>query len=268
MYMALPLWYLISVSAMFGLIFGSFLNVVIYRVPNNVSLMGRSACPKCDHQIRGYDNIPVLSWLLLGAKCRDCKAPISKRYPSVELFTGVAWAVSAAILGWNPILPLVLFFVTMMIALAMIDFDTMRLPDVLTIPSAIVTAVYMLVLWVMNPTVYGTAFLNAGLGAAVWTGFFLGLWLLTGGRGLGFGDVKLAPTLGLMIGWFSFSAIFVGIMAAFIVGALPVGIAIAAGLLKKRGKVPFGPMMIVGAFVAILWGQNIADWYLTSFVHM
>lgn len=257
----LPHWYLIVSSGLFGLIIGSFLNVLIYRVPAGKSLFGSSACMHCGHRIRWADNIPVLGWLKLRGKCRDCGASFPVRYLWVELGNALSWAALAAWLGWSPVLPLMLFFASVMIALAVIDFDTMRLPDVLTIPAAAITFLYLLVLSLTGHQ-YVQPFYSALWGGLIYTMFFLALWLLTGGRGLGFGDVKLAPTLGMMVGFFFLPSVFVGILGAFIVGGLPAGIIMALGKLKKGVKIPFGPMLIVGAWVGILWGLPIVQFYM------
>jgi leader peptidase (prepilin peptidase) / N-methyltransferase len=249
----------------FGLVIGSFLNVVIYRVPARRTLMGRSNCPHCGHQIRAWDNIPVASWVILGARCRDCRASISWRYPAVELATALTWAGLTVAFGLDPILPLLLIIASICIALFMIDFDTMTLPNVLTYPAFIITALYLTVLATATDNFANLA--NAGLGALIFGGFFLLLYLITRGRGLGFGDVKLAPTLGALIGWFSVSSTFVALFAAFTVGALPAGILMATGIVKRGTAIPFGPMLIAGAWIGLLFGLPVWSWY-TSLTHL
>lgn len=252
-------------ALIFGLAIGSFLNVIIYRVPAGKTILGRSNCPKCETQIKGYDNIPVLSWLVLGAKCRSCKASISPRYPLIEAVTGLSWfAITLAFFDSAPLLlPLLLIAAAFSIALFMIDLDTMTLPNKLTYPLFIITAIYLIALALAEGALDNL--INAGIGAAIYLGFFFMLWFLTGGRGLGFGDVKLAPSLGLIIGWISLPAVTVGIAGAFIIGGLPAGIAMVTGLIKKGTQIPFGPMMFVGAWVAILFGVPILDMYLSLF---
>lgn len=255
--------YLATFLFLFGITIGSFLNVVIYRVPNEESINGRSNCPKCRHQIRAYDNIPILSWLFLAGKCRDCKASISPRYPLVELANGLAWVGLGLYFGLDPILPLLLILASATIALTMIDFDTMTLPNVITYPIFILTALYLAAL-----AFYASdwdSLISAGLGALVYFGFFFLMWLLTGGRGLGFGDVKLAPTLGAMIGWLTLNGTFVGIMGAFILGGIPAGIVMALGIIKKGTQIPFGPMLILGAWVGLLFGESLSSAYLSLF---
>lgn len=257
--------YYLALALVFGLVVGSFLNVVIYRVPARRTLMGRSYCPKCDHMIRGIDNIPVLSWLILGGKCRDCKAPISIRYPSVEMFTGLSWA---GVTFWAlerealPMLPILLILASASIALAMIDFDTMTLPNRITYPLFIFTAAYLPIVAALTNQMGHLA--NAGIGALIYGGFFFLLWFLTGGRGLGFGDVKLSPTLGALIGWFAAApGAIVALAAAFIIGGLPAGILMAMGVIKRGTPIPFGPMLILGAWVGTLFGPEIANFYMS-----
>lgn len=259
----LPTWYVTTLAAVFGAIFGSFLNVVIYRVPNGGTLMGRSYCPRCDHLIRGYHNIPILSWLLLRGKCHDCKAPISPRYILIETFTAVAWAgITLAFWPTQPwLVPLLLFFMAMSIALAMIDFDTMRLPNVLVYPTILVTAAYLTVYAAF--TGQWNSLATAGLGALALTGFYFLLHVGTKGRGLGFGDVKLAIALGLLLGWFGWGALIVGTFAAFVVGGIPAAILLATGIVKKGTPIPFGPMLLLGAWIGVLWGPQLSTLYLS-----
>lgn len=254
-----------GLALLFGLVIGSFLNVVIYRVPAKKSILGRSGCPKCGNQIKWFDNIPVLSWLALGAKCRNCKEPISARYPIVEAATGLIWFfLTLTFYPTNPeLVPLLLVASAASVALFMIDLDTMTLPNVITYPLFIFTAGYLTVLAAMQN--HFDLLMNAGIGAGIYFGFFFLLWFLTGGRGLGFGDVKLAPTLGALIGWFSIPATVAGIGAAFIIGGLPAGLAMALGWIKKGTAIPFGPMLLIGAWTAIIWGQQIVDMYLSLF---
>ena len=255
--------YLYTFLFLFGLAIGSFLNVVIYRVPEKRSLNGRSHCPKCDTQIRGKDNIPVISWILLRGKCRDCKSPISPRYPLVELATGLSWVGLGVFYGYDPILPLLLILASASIALAMIDFDTMTLPNVITYPIFIITVIYLGVLGIVSGDI--DSLISAGIGAGIYFAFFFALWFLTGGRGLGFGDVKLAPTLGAIVGWYSVGGTLVGIMGAFILGGIPAGILLATGIVKKGTQIPFGPMLLIGAWAGILFGDQLSSAYFSLF---
>ena len=259
----LPAWYLPLIATLFGLVVGSFLNVVVYRVPAGISLMGSSKCPKCDHAIRPYDNVPVLAWLLwLRGKCRDCKAPISWRYPAVEALTGLSWLGVSLWMGWSPLLPLLLFFASVSIALSLIDFDTLRLPNTIVWPTNIIVAVYLAVLgFTTNNT---DALLRAAECAAAFGVFYFLFWYLSAGRALGFGDVKLSLALGALTGWFSIGSAVVGTAAAFLIGGVPAAILLLTGVLKRGTKIPFGPSLIAGAWVGMIWGEYLANLYLTK----
>jgi len=246
-----------------GLAVGSFLNVVIHRVPLGQSIVRPgSACPGCHTPIAPRDNIPVLSWLLLRGRCRTCGTRISPRYPLVEvlnavLWLGLAWwAVATDALG---LLPLLLALGSAGIALTFIDLEHHRLPDAIVLPLYPVTAAGL----VLDGLVTGEwPWLDLAIGVAVWLGVIGGLWLLSGGRGMGFGDVKLAPVLGAVLGWTAVAAAVVGLFAAFALGA---GVGIALMLARKAGRrsaLPFGPFLIVGALIGLVAGTWVADAYL------
>lgn len=248
-----------------GLTIGSFLNVVIGRVPVGETLMTRSRCSNCGHQIREYDNIPVLSWVLLRGKCRDCRATIGVRSPLVELFTAFGFGY----LSWhfqigipNGIDFALLCAFSFSIALALIDYDTKRLPDVLVFPLGIITLTSL-----TAQAVFGGDWSNyrtAIVGAVGFGVFYFLVWFVTGGRGMGFGDVKLAPTLGLLTGWFGVGSAVVGFVSAFVLGGVPLGILMILGKAKKGAQVPFGPFLITGAWVGILFGEQISSAYLSA----
>jgi len=223
--------------------------------------MGRSQCPKCGNQIRAYDNIPLVSWLILRGKCRDCQAPIHWRYPAVELANALAWAGLAASLGWSPLLPYFLFFASISITLALIDFDTLRLPNVIVFPTFAITAIFFTSYALL--TGLSENLIRSAIFAVAYFLFFLLFYVLTAGRGMGFGDVKLAPTLGLLTGWIGVGPAIVGVAAAFVLGGIPAGILLLLGILKRKQSVPFGPFLLAGAWVGILWGQDITDMYLS-----
>jgi leader peptidase (prepilin peptidase)/N-methyltransferase len=250
----------VAFIALAGLAIGSFLNVVIWRVPRGESVVAPpSHCPSCDAQIRGRDNIPVLSWLILRGKCRDCRAPISPRYPGVELLTGVLFAVVTLVLGLTWELPAYLYLTAVCIALAFIDLDTKRLPNVLTLPSIPIFAGLLLLpaiadgLW--------SDYLRALLGGLALFAFYF-LLALVYPAGMGMGDVKLAPTLGMALAWFGWGEWLVGAFLAFLLGAV-VGITLM--LIRRAGRrsaIPFGPFMVAGTLLGILVGSAIADWYV------
>lgn len=256
----LPAWYPPATAAVFGLLFGSFLNVVIYRLPAGRGLWGRSACPGCGHPVRGYDNVPVLSWMLLGGRCRDCRSPISWRYPVLEAACAAGWVLLTRQFGLGPVLLVMLACFCLTFALAFIDLDTMRLPDVLVWPTWAVAGVGLaLSAWLDGDWV---SLRRALLSAAAWGAFYFLLWAATGGRGLGWGDVKLAPALGLLTGWISISASVIGFVAAFAIGGIPVLLLMIAGVLKRGTAIPYGPFLIAGAWVGVLAGDQLGGLYL------
>jgi len=253
---------LIAIVAVLGLMIGSFLNVVVWRVPRGESVVHPpSACPRCGHGIRPYDNLPVVSWLVLRGKCRDCGNHISVRYPLVEASTGALFALAAAWTGVSWELPALLYLVAISVALALIDIDTKRLPDAIVLPSYLVGAALLaLASWNPGGTSDWSALVRALIGCATLFAIYFVLILIYP-AGMGFGDVKLAGVLGLYLGWYGWAALAVGWFAAFVLGGLfAIGLLIL-GKARRRSGIPFGPWMLVGAFVGIVCGQAIGDWY-------
>lgn len=246
-----------------GLLVGSFLNVVIARVPEGRSVVRpRSACPACGAPIAARDNIPVLSWLLLQGRCRSCRAPIAVRYPLVEAASAALWLVLGAwalAAGQLALLPLLLVLGSAGLALTVIDLDHHRLPDAIVLPLYPVTVAGLVLAGVLD----GSWPLGAAaLGVVVWLAPIGGIFLISGGRGMGFGDVKLAPVLGAALGWVALSAAVVGVLAGFTLGAL-VGVAlILARRAGRRSHLAFGPFLLAGALVGLLVGPAVADAYL------
>ena len=250
--------YLVIVCGVFGLLIGSFLNVVIWRVPRGESIVRPpSACPRCGHELRAHDNIPVVSWLVLRGRCRDCGEPISKRYPIIEALTALLFALTAVIVP-PAALPAYLWLVGAGVALAAIDIDTKRLPNVIVYPTAGVVGVWLVGLSLIEGEpgrALRTVLAGLALGA-----FFLALNLAYP-KGMGMGDVKLAVPLGFALGWVSWAAVIVGGFLAFLLGAV-VGVALmAAGRAGRRSALPFGPFMLIGAYLALMFGDAVAGWY-------
>ncbi len=251
---------LVVAIGLLGLLIGSFLNVVIHRVPAGESVISpRSRCPGCGTELSARDNIPVVSWLVLRGRCRTCAEPISIRYPLVEVATGLLFAAVAWWCGpvWQ--LPAYLYLAAIGVALSAIDLDTKRLPNAIVLPSYGVALALLLV----PAAVEGRwdSLLHAVLtGAGLFAFYFL--LALVYPAGMGFGDVKLAGVLGMYLGWQAWGLAIVGTFVAFILGSV-VGIAvIVLGKGGRKTKVPFGPFMITGTFVALFWGQPVIDWYL------
>lgn len=251
---------LVGGVAVLGLLIGSFLNVVIWRVPRSESIVSPpSACPSCGQPLRPRDNIPVLSWLLLRGRCRDCGEPISKRYPLVELTTAVLFAVMTFGVPVEA-LPAYLWLTAAGVALSAIDLDHKRLPNVIVYPTAVVVGAWLVGMSLVT-TQPGLAVRTALAGVALFA-FYLVLALVYP-AGMGLGDVKLALVLGMALGWLSWSAVVIGTFLAFGLGAL-VGVAvIAKGRGGRKTAIPFGPFMLVGALLAVFLAQPISSWYLS-----
>jgi leader peptidase (prepilin peptidase)/N-methyltransferase len=251
---------LLILVGILGLIIGSFLNVVIWRVPRGESLVAPpSHCPSCEHPVRPRDNVPVLSWLLLRGRCRDCGARISVRYPLVEVLTAGVFVVLAARIGLEPELPAFLYLGAAGVALALIDLDVKRLPNVIVLPSYLVALVALGAAAVVD----GEAddILRAVLGMLALFGFYFALaWIYP--AGMGFGDVKLAGVLGIYLGWLGWPELLTGTFLGFLLGGLVGGALMAAHRAGRKSKIPFGPFMLVGALIGICCGGALADLYL------
>lgn len=250
---------MLLIAGLLGLLVGSFLNVVVWRLPRGESLAHPgSHCPACGHPIRPYDNIPVVSWLVLRGSCRDCGARISARYPLVELVTGIAFALTAAVVGWSVLLPYALWFVAACIAMVLIDVEHHRLPNSLTLSTYLVVLLGLAVTAAVDghwPD-FGRAVLGGlalALAYAVLALFFP--------RGMGWGDVKLAASLGTVMAWAGWGALVVGGFGAFLLGAVWGVGAILAGRAGRKSALPFGPFMILAAMLAVWGGSAVANWY-------
>jgi leader peptidase (prepilin peptidase)/N-methyltransferase len=246
--------------ACLGLLIGSFLNVVIYRVPAGLSLVTPgSACPSCGHPVRPYDNIPVLSWLLLRGLCRDCATPIPRMYPLVEAVTSLLFLAAALRFGWSSYLPAVIVLCAAGVALFAIDLEHLRLPFRITG----FTAGAMLFALSFDVVMGGSGdVLTALLSSAGWLTLYGGVWLVTRGRGLGLGDVALAPVLGLTLGWLGWGPSLVGLLGGFLIGATLGVILLAAGRVGRRSPIPHGPFMLMGAALGLFAGQPLWTAYL------
>lgn len=272
---------------LFGSIVGSFLNVVIHRVPNGQSIvLPNSACPHCDSAIKAYDNIPIFSWLILGGKCRNCKAGISPRYLGVEFLTGIVFTIVFWQIGLNAFLPVCIVFAAVMISLIFIDAENMILPNVITYPLF----ASALLIRIIYPLVFETAYfgdtaffpLNSLSNYPGWVvslvGAILGalagggsLWLvgavwkaLRGVDAMGLGDVKMMLGVGALLGWrLAFLSIFLGAFAGAIIG-----VALVTGQKKKdlQTQLPFGIFLGIGSLLALLFGEPLIAWYVTRFV--
>ena len=247
-------------AGLLGLLIGSFLNVVVWRVPRGESVVSPpSACPDCETPIRPRDNVPVAGWLLLKGRCRDCDTAISPRYPAVELATGVLFAVMALRFGLDPVLPAFLYLAAVGLALALIDLDCKRLPDALTLPSYAVATV-LLGAAALAGSDSGDVVRALLGGLAMYAVYFALCFAYP--AGMGFGDVKLAGVLGLYTGWLGWGAWSLSLFAGFFLGG---AFGIALVVAKRGGRktaVPFGPFMLLGTLLAVLWAEPLVDAYL------
>jgi leader peptidase (prepilin peptidase)/N-methyltransferase len=252
----------IALAAVLGLLIGSFLNVVIARVPNDESVVSPpSRCPRCESPIAPRDNVPVVSWLLLRGRARCCGEPISVRYPLVEAGTAVAFAAVAAWLGAVPVLPAFLYLAAISITLALIDIDVKRLPFLIVAPSYPVAAVGLGVASLVDRD--GGSAVRALVGAAaLWSGYRL-LHAISPG-GMAYGDVRLAGVLGLYLGWLGWSTLVTGGFFGFVVGGLGGVVVMLSGRGGLKTQIPYGPYMLVGAWIGAVWGAGLADAYLRA----
>jgi leader peptidase (prepilin peptidase)/N-methyltransferase len=251
--------FIVGTSALFGLIIGSFLNVVAYRIPAGMSVVQPpSACPHCDHPIRPRDNVPVVSWLMLAGRCRDCGEPISPRYPIVEATTGLLFGGTAWIIGDSWTLPAYLVFIAVTVAVTLTDLDHKLIPNRILFPGTGIGVVLLGGGAVLDSALGD--FGRALLGAAAYFLVLLVIALIAGG-GFGFGDVKLGFFLGLFLGYQSWGILLVGGFLSFFLGGV---ISILLLLFRIKGRkdaIPFGPYMVVGAYLGLVFGSAIVDWY-------
>lgn len=243
----------------FGLIIGSFLNCVIYRLDSGKSfLKGRSFCPKCKHILAWYDLVPVISYLMLAGKCRYCKKVISIQYPLVELATALLFI---AVFNFDHATKTIYLFITLSLFIIIFVFDLKHyiIPDKVVLPAIAISLIYNIFLLLTNDITL-RIFLNfiyAGFFPAL---FFFLLFFLSQGKWMGFGDVKLALFMGLFLG---FPKILVALFLAFMFGAI-IGLGlIAFGNKTIKSELPFGPFLISGTILALFFGTSLINWYLS-----
>lgn len=275
---------MVAMAGVLGLLIGSFLNVVVWRLPRGESLNHPgSACPKCGHPIRWWDNIPVLSWLVLRGRCRDCSAPISVRYPLVELATGVAFAMialwvfeggavegdlfdSGPLAAWGMLCALaaLLYLAAISIALTLIDLDTHTLPNKIVLPAYLVGGVLIAAASILTGDI--DALIRAAIAMAVlFVAYLLLALFYPGGSGMGLGDVKLAGVLGLYLGWLGWGSVLIGAFGAFVLGGIfSLGL-LALRRVNRKSGIPFGPWMLGGAWVGLIFGESLWQSYLSLF---
>ncbi|MFZ4640721.1 MAG: prepilin peptidase [Nodosilinea sp.] len=254
-----------------GTAIGSFLNVVVYRLPAGLSLLHPpSHCPRCQQPLKPYDNVPILAWLRLGGRCRYCRATIAKRYPLTELATGLLFLISFWLMGWSWWTLADWILLSFLLALSLIDLETLTLPNPLT-QSGLVAglAVQTLIPWLQGEG--WVAGLQGFQGSMV--GAVLGLWLFNlitvaaslvlGQTAMGGGDAKLAAMLGAWLGW---RGLLLSSFLACTLGVLIGGGAIGLGLIHRRQPIPFGPFLAMGAALTLGWGNDLMKLYQTLFL--
>lgn len=278
---------LILVCVLFGLLVGSFLNVVIHRIPKMMEATWRqearelleqpapkgeetppifnlvtpgSHCPHCNHRIRWYENVPVVSWAMLKGRCSSCQAAISKRYPIIELLTGLVAGLCAWRFGYDPWLIFMLYGSFTLLALAVIDLDTTLLPDDLTYP--LLWAGLLASVLGVSPVSLPDAVIGAMAGyLALWSLYWV-FKLLTGKEGMGYGDFKLLAALGAWLGW---QYLPVVVLLSSVVGLVFAVSMMASGSVKRDQGIPFGPYLAIAGWIALLWGEMIVSSYLGLF---
>ena len=279
----LPIYILVFI---FGLCIGSFLNCVIYRLETKKSLAGRSFCPKCKKQLEWYDLVPVFSFLFLKGKCRNCKQKISTQYPIIEISTGIIFLLifykvavipnlignleyyqwipafagmtemGAGMTAWIATMVFLFYIASVLIIIFVYDLKHYEIPDKVLIPAIIISFLYILI------------FNFSGILSHLWAvliaaGFFFAIFFISSGKWMGFGDVKFAVLMGLLL---DVPNVLTALFLAFFFGAI---IGIISMILKKtnlKSEIPFGPFLITGTLLAILWGPRIINWYLNFLI--
>jgi leader peptidase (prepilin peptidase)/N-methyltransferase len=257
---------LLILAGVLGLSVGSFLNVVIWRVPRGESIVRPpSACPRCGHRIEPRDNVPVVSWIVLRARCRHCGEPISARYPAVEATTAALFVVTTGVIGPAWVLPAMLYLVGVGVALALIDLEHHRLPDALVLPSYTVAAVLLAVAsWNPGGVPDWGSLGRAVAGGAALAFVYLVLVLIHPG-GMGLGDVKLAGLTGLYLGWFGWGSLVVGGFGAFLLGGAYSLVLVVLRRAGRRSGIPFGPWILLATLLGCLVGEQVWNAYLGLF---
>jgi len=250
-----------------GTAVGSFLNVCAYRIPKGESIAFPSShCPFCGVQIKPLDNIPIISYILLGGRCRNCKGKISSKYPVIELLSGALWAAAYYHFGLGVELIYGLFFITVLVLLSAIDYDTKTIPNKILLPAIAITII-SLPLYFLNietlPTIAGMNVIDSLIGLLAGGGFLFLVAILGPvifkKNAMGMGDVKLAAFMGLFLGGYVLLALFIGFFIGSVVGIL----LIALGKRTMKDMIPFGPFLAAGAITTIFIGPQLWNSYLT-----
>lgn len=258
--MPFEFYFFLSSAFVLGTLVGSFLNVCIYRIPANKSIVSPpSSCPECNTSIRFYQNIPILSWLFLGGRCASCRVRISLRYPLIETLTGGLFVLTLWYFGFSWATPVYWLFVSALVVITFIDLDHQIIPDVISLPGIMVGFVCSFAIpWLP----WLDSFFGILLGGGLLLTIAWGYQLLAKREGMGGGDIKLLAMIGAFLGW---KAVFPIIFLASLAGTL-VGVPLML-LQKSDGRlaIPFGPFLAMGAMVYLFWGPLLLNWYLSLF---
>lgn len=283
--LGLPEYFAYIIVFVFGACIGSFLNVVIYRVPNEVSLLPSSKCPNCESAIKPWHNVPILGWLMLAGKCANCKEAISWQYPAIELLTAATFCLVYWQIGFTPYLAVALAFTATMISLIFIDAGHMILPNVITYPMFVISMIIRIVFpiafagfvfsdtqyapisWLNTWPAWATSLAGALFGALIGGG---SLWAvgaiwkaLRGVEAMGLGDVKLLFGIGALFGWrLTLLTIFIGAFTGALAGIVVV---MRSKDKDMQAQIPFGIFLGIGSIVSMLFGEKIIGWYLSQF---
>lgn len=234
----------------YGIVIGSFVNVLIYRLPKHENIVTKNShCMSCEHQLKWYDLVPLFSWLFLKGKCRYCKTKISVQYPLIELINGCGYVLIFLVVGMNLNSILYALCFSILVAISVIDWRTYEIPVGLNISIGVLGVVHL----VLNYT----DFANYLIGMVCVSGFLFLLFVLTAGRGIGGGDIKLMAVCGLLLGW---KNIILALMLGCIIGSI-----VHLTLMKVKGEgrvLAFGPYLSVGVFIVMLFGNSMINWYL------
>jgi len=261
--MVVSLFPLLAILFVLGAVIGSFLNVVIYRLPRELSLVTPgSQCPRCEQPVRWFDNIPIVSYLMLRGRCRNCGQGITMRYPTVELLTAVLWTLCGAEFGMSWYLPPAILFVSALVAIYYIDLDHYIIPNVIVLPVGLIGLAANIAISLTGDETSPHwqpwyAYLMAGLASAAF--FFIVALLYKGAMGMG--DVKLAGMMGFFLG----KAVLVGLFLGFLIGAVTGVVLMAAGVKGRKSRIPFGPFLALGAIIALFFGSDLLEMWTGLF---
>jgi leader peptidase (prepilin peptidase) / N-methyltransferase len=254
----------VIITFLYGVIFGSFINAVVWRIHSGRRIAkGRSMCPECKHELSVLDLVPIVSWMWLRGRCRYCHKPISIQYPIVELLTGIVFALSYAamqphmLVGWMAFV-FWLYFVVVLIILSVYDLRWLLLPDKVMLPAIGVAGAMIIILGVMSGGWQSA--LSAAVAALAAGGAFYAIAAVSGGKWLGGGDIKLVFLMGLLLG---LGKMGLAMLIAFNSAALIGVILILTKVKGRRDYIPFGPFLVFGTVIAMLYGDAIIGWYLS-----